>query len=76
MTIDFTRELAPVLWTMVGLLLVAGGALVASIDPELAEVYLGDRRFLVATVALAVLTIVALVAVQPGTAARLGLPLR
>lgn len=76
MVIDFTTQMAPILWVTVALLLVAGGALVASIDPELAEVYLGDRRFLVATVALAVLTIVALVAVQPGTAARFGLPLR
>ena len=52
-----------------GLLLVVCGTIVASIDPELAEVYLGDRRLLGATVALAVLTIVALVALRPEAAA-------
>jgi uncharacterized Tic20 family protein len=76
MVIDFTTQMAPILWVTVALLLVVCGTIVASIDPELAEVYLGDRRFLVATVALAVLTIVALVAVQPETAARFRLPLR
>lgn len=75
MIIDFTTQVSPILWVAVGLLLVCG-TIVASIDPELAEVYLGDRLLLVATVALVALTIVTLVAVRPETAAGFGLPFR
>ena len=76
MILDFTTQVSPILWVAVGLLLVVCGTIVASIDPELAEVYLGDRRLLLATVALAVLTIVALVALRPEAAAGFGLRLR
>jgi hypothetical protein len=50
MITDFATQMGPVLWVAVGLLLVICGTVVASIDPELAEVYLGDRRLLVVTV--------------------------
>ena len=76
MIIDFTNQVSPSLWMAIGLLLVVCGMIVASIDPELAEVYLGDRGLLVATVALAVLTILALVALRPEAAVGFGLPLR
>jgi len=66
--LDFTAQLAPVLWGMVALLLVLAGALAASVDPEVAEIYLGDRRLLVVTFALAALTGIALVAAHPGAA--------
>ena len=76
MIIDFMTQTAPILWATVGLLLVVCGTIIASIDPELAEVYLGDRRLLVATVALATLAIVVLVALQPRAAAEFHLPPR
>ena len=76
MIIDFTAELAPLLWTLLALLLVFAGAIVASIDPEVAEIYLGDRRLLVATAAVAVLTLVALIVARPEIAAGFGLPVR
>lgn len=74
MVIDFTAELAPLLWSILALLLVSTGAIVASIDPEVAEIYLGDRRLLIATAAVAVLTLVALIAARPDIAAGFGLP--
>ncbi len=76
MVIDFTAELAPFVWAMLGLLLMLAGAIVASIDPDVALVYLGDRRLLVAAVALAVVTVVALVAARPDFATGVALPLR
>ena len=74
MVIDFTAQLAPILWGMVGLLLVLGGAIAASVDLETAEIYLGNRRLLLATAAVLVLTIAALALARPDVAARLGLP--
>jgi len=75
MALDLTAQLAPTLWTLVALLLILGGAIVASIDPELAEVYLGDRRLLLATMTLAVVTLVVLVAARPEIADGIGLQL-
>lgn len=75
MVIDFTAELAPFLWGMVGLLLILAGAILASVDPDVAEVYLGDRRLLAAAAALVVVTLVALIAARD-IATGLGLPLR
>jgi hypothetical protein len=76
MIIDFTAELAPFLWGMLALLLILGGAILASIESELAEVYLGDRRLLVATVALAALVLGALIAVRPEIASGIAIPFR
>jgi hypothetical protein len=75
MIVDFTPGLAPLLWGILALLLVSTGAIVASIDPEAAEIYLGDRRLLVATAAVAVLTLLALIATSSEIAAGFGLPL-
>jgi hypothetical protein len=74
MIIDFTANLAPFLWGTVGLLLIAAGALLASIDPEVAEVYVGDRPLIVVTAAMAVVTLGAVIAAVPAIAASLGLP--
>jgi hypothetical protein len=75
MIFDFTAELAPFLWGMIGLLLMLAGAILASIDPETAEIYLGDRRMLAAVAALVVVTVVALIAAHD-IATGLGLPVR
>ena len=46
------------------------------VDPEVAELYLGNRRLLVATTALALVTVVVLIAARPHIAASIGLPFR
>ena len=74
MVIDFTAELAPLLWSILALLLISTAALVASIDPEIAEIYIGDRRLLVATATVAVVALVALIAARPDIASGFGLP--
>jgi hypothetical protein len=68
MVIDFTAQLAPVLWGMVGLLLVLGGAIAASVDFEAAEIYLGQRALLVATAVVLALTVAALAIVRAAVA--------
>lgn len=65
MAINLIADLAPFVWGLFVVLLVMAGAIAASVDPELAEIYLGDRRLLAATVTLAALTGVALV-LTPG----------
>jgi hypothetical protein len=73
MIIDFTAGLAPFLWGTLGLLVIAVGALLASLDPEVAEVYVGDRRLIVVTAAMAMVTLGALIAAVPAIATSLGL---
>jgi hypothetical protein len=58
MIVDFTAQTAPFLWAIITALLILGLVLFASIEPELAEVYLGDVQLLVATLALAAIAIV------------------
>lgn len=74
MIIDFTAQTAPLLWAVVAALLILALALFACIDPELAEVYLGDLHILVATFALAAIAIVMLVSGHPRAGASLLLP--
>jgi hypothetical protein len=74
MVIDFSAELAPILWGMVGLLLILTGAIVASIDPEVAEIYFGDRRLLVGTAVLALVALAALLVAHPAIVNGLGMP--
>lgn len=74
MGIDQTTQLAPILWGMIALLLVLAGAILASLDPEVTEVYLGDPRLLLASGALAVTLLIAIVATRPGIAHGLGIP--
>ncbi len=75
MVIDFSAQLAPLLWGMVGMLLISTGAIVASMDLEIAEIYLGDRWLLLVTAALVTVALVALVAVRPEVATGIGIPL-
>jgi len=68
MVIDLTAEFAPVLWAIVGVLLVSAGAIAASIDTELSEVYLGNRRLIVAVATVAIVVLAVFVVIQPGIA--------
>ena len=65
-------ELAPLFWGMIALMLVFAGAILAGIDPELTEVYLGNPRWLLATVGFAVVALVTIGATRPelGSAVR------
>ena len=57
MIIDFTAQMGPVLWALIAALPVVALALFACVEPELAEVYLGDWQLLVATVTIAAIVI-------------------
>jgi hypothetical protein len=57
MVIDFTVQTAPLLWAILAVLLLLALVIFASIDPDLAEVLLGDTQILLATVALAAFAI-------------------
>jgi hypothetical protein len=74
MVIDLTAELAPLLWAMLGLLMIAAGGIISNLDPEVVEIYVGERRLLVVTTVLAIVTLGALIAIGPAIAAGLGLP--
>ena len=76
MAIDMTAQLAPLLWGILCLLVILAGAILASIDPEVAEIYFGDRRLMIVTAALAVIALAALVAARPEIAGAFGLPIR
>ena len=60
MIVDFTAQTAPLLWAIIAAFLILALVLFACIEPELAEVYLGDVQLLVATLALAAIAIVLL----------------
>lgn len=74
MVIDLTPDLAPLLWSMVVLLVVTTAALVASIDPEIVEIYVGSRRLLAIAAAMVVLIVVGVATVAPEIARALRLP--
>ena len=61
MIVDFAAQTAPVLWALAAALVILALLIFASVDPELAEVYLGDVHIFVATVALAALGMILLV---------------
>jgi len=61
----------PIMWVLIGGLVVVGLVVFACIDPELSEVYVGDWQLLVAAVALAVV-VVAVSAGRAETARELG----
>jgi hypothetical protein len=72
MVLDFTAQTVPLLSALVAGLVILAVVLFASIDPELAEVYLGDVQLLVATLALAAIAMV-LVSVRSDAAHQLGI---
>jgi hypothetical protein len=57
MIVDFTAQTGPVLWAIIAALLILALVLFSCIEPELAEVYLGDVHLLVATLALAAIAL-------------------
>ncbi len=68
MLIDFTAYAAPILGGLVAMLLLCAGAILASIDPELSEAYLGDPRLLAALVGLSIVGGGVLLALHPEVA--------
>jgi hypothetical protein len=58
MTVDFTAQTIPILWVLIATLALMALIVVACIEPELAEVYLGDWQLFIAAVALAALLVV------------------
>lgn len=74
MLIDLTPELAPLLWGLVVLLLVTTGALVASIDPDVVEIYVGSRRLLAVAAVLVVVMVLAFATLEPEIARALRSP--
>ena len=72
MIIDFTAQTGPLLWAVIAALLILALALFASVDPELAEVYLGDAHVLIATLALAAIAVAMLASSRPDVARQLG----
>ena len=74
MVIDWTPELTPYLWTLVGVLAVSAAGILASIDLDAMEIYVGDRVLLLATAAVVVIVLVALVAELYDEAASAAIP--
>lgn len=60
MTVDMTAELMPIFWGMIVLLLVLSAGILASVDPDLAEIYLGGPRLWVFGATAAVVALVTL----------------
>jgi len=71
MVIDFTPQLAPLLWMLIALVLILAGAILASIDPERTEVILGDSRLLIATAVICLVVVGALALLSAPVIARL-----
>jgi len=72
MVIDYTAQTAPLLWAVIGALVILALVIFACVDPELAEVYLGEAPLLVATLALAVIAIAILASGRPDVSHELG----
>jgi len=75
MGIDFTSQLAPLLWGLLGTLLLSAAAILASVDPHPSADNSRRRRLAIATSAAAILLAVYLAA-GPTIAASLGLATR
>ncbi|HSQ01602.1 MAG TPA: hypothetical protein VL049_30630 [Candidatus Dormibacteraeota bacterium] len=65
MALDLTVQMAPIFWGMIALLLVTAAAILAGVDPELAEIYLGDPRWWLASVAIAIVALVTIATTRP-----------
>jgi hypothetical protein len=65
MVLDLTAEMTPVFWGLVALLLVTVAAILAGVDPDLAEVYVGSPRWWLASVAIAIVALVTLATIRP-----------
>jgi uncharacterized membrane protein YvlD (DUF360 family) len=62
--IDLTATMVPVYWALIGLFVFVAAAIVARIDPEVAEVYFPHARLHLATAILAVLILGAVLLVE------------
>lgn len=60
MIVDFTAQMSPMLWALGVLLLVLAVAIFASMEPDLAEVYLGEPQLLFAMITVAALVVATL----------------
>lgn len=60
-----TFELAPLYWGLIALLLIFAGAIVAELDPETTELYVGHPRWLMASIGVALVALVTIVATRP-----------
>lgn len=65
MEMSLTAELAPIAWGLIALMLVVAGAVLAGVDPEIVEIYLGNPRWWVASAGIAVAAVVTIVASRP-----------
>jgi hypothetical protein len=72
MVIDFTAQTAPLLWAVIGTLVILALVIFTCVDPELAEVYFGEAPLLVATLALAAIAIAVLASSRPDVSRQLG----
>jgi hypothetical protein len=71
MEVEVTTQLAPLFWGVIALLLVLAGAILAGIDPEMTEVFLGSPRMLMASVALAFVALATVALARPELSASL-----
>ncbi|MEO8605663.1 MAG: hypothetical protein ABI629_24050, partial [bacterium] len=60
MIVDFTVHASLVVWTLGAALVALSLTLIACLDPELAEIYLGEIPLFVATLAVTTLALVAM----------------
>ena len=65
MIVEFVAQIIPSAWILIPALLIVALLISDYLDPELVEVYVGDARLVVATLAV-VLVVIALV--DPGAA--------
>jgi hypothetical protein len=69
--VDVTAQFAPVFWGVIALLLVLAGAILAGVDPEMTEVFVGSRPVLLAGVAVAFVALATVALARPEISAGL-----
>jgi hypothetical protein len=72
MIVDFTAQTPPALWTLAAALALLALVLLACIDPELVEVYIGEAQLLLGTLALAAIVLLMLATHRADFAPELG----
>jgi hypothetical protein len=69
--VEVTTQFAPVFWGIIALFLVLAGAILAGIDPEMTEVFLGSPHVLIASVAVAFVALATVALARPELSASL-----
>jgi hypothetical protein len=69
--VEVTAQFAPVFWGVIALLLVLAGAILAGVDPEMTEVFVGSRPVLLAGVAVAFVALATVALARPEISASL-----